>query len=266
MSAIQATNVQKHFGDVHVLRGIDFTIPKGQGTVLLGANGCGKSTLMRCINGLTRPDAGAIEVLGTAIQRSDRRNRRLRRQIGVVFQRFNLVHNLTAFQNVLFGAAGEYRLGILPTLSPFASNELRDRAMACLERVKLADMAHQKAEELSGGQQQRVAIARMLLQKPDMVLADEPIASLDPKAGREVMDLLWEIVDEQQLTVLCTLHQLDIATRYADHILGMKAGRIQINARTSEVDRSAMEALYHGKVRVDTPVDQHQPNNLAAAA
>ncbi len=264
MHAIQVRNLHKSFGKTHVLRGIDFEIQPGEGVVLLGANGCGKSTLMRCLNGLETPDGGEIFVQDRAVSRVSRRNRQLRRSVGVVFQRFNLVANLSAFQNVLFGAVGRCRAGVVSTMAPFASAELRDEAMACLERVGLEDRAGFQADHLSGGQQQRVAIARMLIQRPEIVLADEPIASLDPSSGRRIMDLLWEIVDERRLTVLCTLHQLDVARRYASRIIGMKAGRVEIDAPAINVPDSAMEALYQGTPRVDqakTP----EPQPAAAA-
>ena len=169
----------------------------------------------------------------------------------MVFQKFNLVGKLTVLQNVMFGALGRTRLGTLGTLSAFAAAEERNRAMACLERVGLAEKAPEKADSLSGGQQQRVAIARMLMQQPEIVLADEPIASLDPEAGRQVMDLLGEIIAENGMTVLCTLHQLDIATAYAGHIIGMKAGQVVVDAPVGQIVRPTLDALYTGVTRTD---------------
>lgn len=252
MHAISVSNLHKHFGDIHVLRGLDFDLRPGQATVLLGANGCGKSTLMRCINGLERADQGHIAIGSTDMASATRSElRAVRRRIGVVFQRFNLVNNLSVFQNVLFGGMGHQRGGLLRCMALTATTESRDRAMHCLERVNLAEKAGQKAEHLSGGQQQRVAIARMLMQEPEIVLADEPIASLDPKSGREVMKLLWDVVEERGMTVLCTLHQLDVAMDFGERILGMKAGRIQIDEATANLRRAELDALYQGNVRVD---------------
>lgn len=255
--SIEVKGLHKQFGDLHVLRGIDYTVSPGEGVVLLGANGCGKSTMMRCLNGLERIDQGEILINGRQVSaRMPRRQlRQVRSQVGVVFQRFNLVGNLTAFQNVMFGIMGARRWGLINAMSLTASNEDRERAMACLERVSLADKANQKAEQLSGGQQQRVAIARMLMQDAKIVLADEPIASLDPKAGREVMDLLWEVVRERNMTVICTLHQLDVAMEYADRFLGMKAGRIHIDAPKTATTKAELETLYQGHTRVDQPAD-----------
>ena len=251
-AAIEVRDLQKHFGAVHVLRGVSFEIAAGEGVVLLGANGCGKSTLLRCLNRLIPYDGGAITILGrnvSGLRRSELRT--LRRDVGYVFQQFNLVQHLSVFQNVLFGALGRPGGGYVSTLSGFAPAEERERAMACLERVGLADKAAVRPSEISGGQQQRIAIARMLMQRPKIAIADEPIASLDPKAGRDVLELLFEVVTEQRLTVLCTLHQLDLALEYGKRIIGMKAGRVVVDGEARALDRADLNGLYYGSVRVD---------------
>jgi phosphonate transport system ATP-binding protein len=250
--AVEAKNLHVSYGDLHVLRGIDFNVPSGQGVVLLGANGCGKSTLMRSLNGLERVSSGTIRIAGNDLTTARGANlRAIRRGMGYVFQQFNLVPQLSAFQNVLLGAMGRHPLGLLNCLALTASQSERDRAMNCLERVGMADRATHRPAELSGGQQQRVAIARMLMQAPQLVIADEPIASLDPKAGREVLDLLWRIVREEGLSMLCTLHQLDLATEYGDRIIGLKAGKIEIDAVVADTDRDMLNQLYSGMTRVD---------------
>lgn len=260
MSTIKVTSLHKHYGSLHVLRGIDFEVNKGEGVVLLGANGCGKSTLMRCLNGLTPVGQGQIVINDVTLGNASRRQlKAVRRQVGVVFQQFNLVNNLSVFQNVLYGAIGRQPWGLLGATVVLAKAEERDKAMACLERVNLADKASQRADALSGGQQQRVAIARMLMQEAEIVLADEPIASLDPKSGREVMDLLWDVVRERGLTVICTLHQLDVALEYGQRFLGMKAGTIEIDATRSRVDKDLLNTLYQGQVRVD---NEPQPSTI----
>jgi len=256
--ALRAQGLHVSFGDLQVLRGVSFDLARGEGAVLLGANGCGKSTLMRALNGLAPVASGQIWLEGQAIVGAPMRAvRAARRQMGYVFQQFNLVPQLSAHQNVLFGAMGQRPLGVLGVMNAFARAEDRERAMACLDRVGLADRATHRPAELSGGQQQRVAIARMLMQAPRLVIADEPIASLDPKAGREVLDLLWRIVEEEGLSLLCTLHQLDLAQEYGRRLIGMKAGRIVLDAATGSVARAELDALYTGAARVDaTPADQ----------
>ncbi|KGK42765.1 ABC transporter [Nitrincola sp. A-D6] len=251
-SAIKCENVLVAYGDLQVLRGVSFDITAGQGVVLLGANGCGKSTLMRSLNGLEKLQSGSICIHGDDLTKaSGRQLRQIRRGMGYVFQQFNLVPQLSAFQNVLLGAMGRHRLGLLSCLSLTASAEERGKALYCLERVGMADRAMHRPSELSGGQQQRVAIARMLMQAPKLVVADEPIASLDPKAGREVLDILWRIVREEGLSMLCTLHQLDFAQEYADRIIGLKAGRVEIDAAITNTNIDQLNALYSGMTRVD---------------
>jgi len=254
--AIAVEQVHLAYGDLEVLRGVSFEVAAGQGVVLLGANGCGKSTLMRSLNGLEPVQSGRIRIHGEAVTTASRRKlRRIRRTMGYVFQQFHLVPQLSAFQNVLLGAMGRHRLGLLSCLALTASADERARAMDCLDRVGMADRALHRPNALSGGQQQRVAIARMLMQAPKVVIADEPVASLDPKAGREVLDLLWRIVREEGLSMLCTLHQLDLALDYADRIVGMKAGRIEIDAAVAEADRGMLDALYVGMTRVDAKAE-----------
>lgn len=261
MTAIQINDVHKSFGDLHVLRGIELEIPRGECVILLGANGSGKSTLIRCLNGLTRPDSGSVRIDGERVTGAGvRRLRRLRRQIGVVFQHFNLVPNVNALQNVLYGALGQQPGGLLRTLPAFAPSELREQAMACLDRVGMADYAASDCRNLSGGQQQRVAIARTLLQNPQVLIADEPVASLDPRAGRAVMELLIDIVRERGMTVLCSLHQLELASEYGDRVVGMKAGRIELDSPRQAIGRASMSGLYEGVVRVD-----HAPANAGSA-
>ncbi|WP_219862421.1 phosphonate ABC transporter ATP-binding protein [Vreelandella piezotolerans] len=263
MNAIDLSNVHKHYGSLHALRGLTLSIPKGECVILLGANGCGKSTLMRCINCLAPHDQGDIHIFNESLsQISKPRLRTLRQKVGVVFQQFNLVQNVSVFQNVLYGALGQQRLGLLSTLSCTASQTLRERAMQSLDWVGLAHKALASCRELSGGQQQRVAIARTLMQDAHIIIADEPIASLDPKAGREIMDLLLEVVSERGLTVLCTLHQLELAQQYGDRIVGMKAGTVVLDTPREAATLSDMQALYQGDTRVEqTPSSSttHQP-------
>lgn len=223
---------------------ISFEAKPGESIIILGANGSGKSTLLRCLIGLEKPTSGQV-FLGdweiTALPHA--RLRTVRRHVGMVFQHFNLVKNLSAFHNVLQGALGRSHgpRYWFPATAPAVE---RQRAMDCLAQVHLADLATQRVDTLSGGQQQRVAIARMLMQGPDVVLVDEPIASLDPKAGREVMDLLHTIVRERGLTMICNLHQLDMAMTYADRIIGLLAGQVVLDQPVTNVNAKALDWLY----------------------
>ncbi len=242
---ISVSNVHLSYGKLKVLRGASLSINAREGVVLLGANGCGKSTLMRALNGLEKPQSGEIQIFGQSVtQAKGATLRTIRRRMGYVFQQFNLIPQLTAFQNVLFGLLGQRRLGLINCVSSFASAEDRERAMQCLERVGMSDRARHRPTELSGGQQQRVAIARMLMQDPEIVIADEPIASLDPKGGREVLDLLWEIVRERNLAMLCTLHQLDLARDYADRIIGLREGVTALDCASDAINDEHLSSLY----------------------
>ncbi|NEQ50821.1 MAG: phosphonate ABC transporter ATP-binding protein [Leptolyngbya sp. SIO3F4] len=233
------------------LQNVSFTAQPGEGIVLLGSNGSGKSTLLRCIVGLETMSKGSIQVGNASIETaSSKQLRLLRRQIGIVFQRFNLVSSLSAFHNVLQGSLGRSK-GPLYWFPATAPRQERERVMQCLERVNLAHLAQQRVDTLSGGQQQRVAIARMLMQDPSLLLVDEPVASLDPKSGREAMDLLWDIVRERQLTVVCTLHQLDLAKEYADRIIGLRNGKVHIDAPTHQLTDQELRQLYGSSVPVE---------------
>ncbi|WP_087972680.1 phosphonate ABC transporter ATP-binding protein [Oceanobacillus rekensis] len=245
MISLEVKNLTKVYpGATKALDDVSFQVNPGEGVVLLGHNGSGKSTLFRCITGFEKPTSGSIVIDDTDITKLSRNKLRpIRKKVGMVFQNFNLTYNLSVFQNVLFGALGHSKTAF-HTFAPFASQQLREKAMACLERVGLAHLADRRADRLSGGQQQRVAIARMLMQDPEIVLADEPIASLDPVAGREVMDLLLEIVRERGLAVICILHQMDIVLEYGERIIALNAGEMVVNESIEKLDRTFLDSLY----------------------
>ncbi len=247
MATIEVHNLEKTYKDgTKALDGLSFEVGKGESVVILGHNGSGKSTLFRCLTGFEKPSAGSIAINGYSLAQSKGQQgkvRQMRKKVGMVFQHFNLVNNLSVFQNVLFGALGEVR-PFFKTFSPFASRELRLKAMESLDRVGLSHLAGRRADQISGGQKQRVAIARMLMQDPEIVLADEPIASLDPKAGKEVMALLGEIVKEQNLTLLCVLHQVDIGLEYGDRIIGLKEGQKVLDRSVDTLSSKGLESLY----------------------
>ena len=240
------------------LTDIDFTARAGETVVLLGANGSGKSTLQKCLNGLVEPSSGSVEVLGIQVTTANKRQlTQLRAQVGMVHQRINLVRELSVLTNVIHGS-----LGRAPSprnwFGSTAKKVQRDEAMEALERVGLAGVAGQRAEQLSGGQQQRVAIARMLMQRPRIVLADEPVAALDPHAGRTVMDMLWEITEENNLTLICTLHQLELARTYGSRIVALRNGHLDIDGHISELADNQLEGLYTSETSENAAVSQVQ--------
>ncbi len=256
MESFKVKDLSKEFPDgTKALKGISFNVEAGEGVVLLGANGSGKSTFLRCITGLEKATSGKALVGGQDVVTASKKElRAIRKKIGVVFQKFNLVGNISAFQNVLFGGLGRTN-GFWSSLALTASNEEREKAMSCLDRVGLVEFAGRRADTLSGGQQQKVAIARMLMQDPEIVMADEPIASLDPKAGREVMDLLWEVIEERGLTVICILHQLDTALKYGERVIGLKKGNLVLDRAVGDLKTEELAWLYEDKSNLKEVVD-----------
>jgi len=247
---LEAEHLSKVYANgTKALSDVSFAIRQGEVAMLLGHNGSGKSTLFRTFAGFESPTEGRVLMDGKPISGLTKRQMRpIRKQVGIVFQHFNLIPNLSVFQNTLFGA-----LGSVPTvfhaLNMFASAHLRDEAMECLDRVGLAHLAGQRADQLSGGQKQRVAIARMLMQKPQIILADEPIASLDPKAGTRIMELLTDIARERNLAVLCVLHHIDFALEYGDRALMLQSGRLVLDEPCGSVAASQLSGLYEQKLR-----------------
>lgn len=252
MSAISVSGLRMRYPDgPEVLSGIDLTVETGEVVALVGANGAGKSTLMRCIARLQEPTAGTVRVGDVDLTAAGHRDlRTARRDIGFVFQKFHLVSRLSAFQNVVLGAIGRHGTKVMVPLT--CPSSVRSRAVAALERVGMGDFAGRRVSELSGGQQQRVAIARMLMQEPTVVLADEPVASLDPVAGVAVMELLAGIAREHGFTVLMSLHQMDLALRYAERVVGIRHGRIVLDRSTLGATPSDLAIVYVDTGRVST--------------
>jgi len=207
------------------LKDVSFTVEDGEFMVIIGLSGSGKSTLLRCINRLIDPTEGRILWNGKDITEANEAEMRLiRREIGMIFQHFNLVDRSSVLTNVLTG-----RLGYLPSwwslINYFPTSE-KQRAMQALERVGIADKAYNRADALSGGQKQRVGIARALMQDPAIILADEPVASLDPVLAHSILGYLEKLNQEQNITVLCSLHYLDLVQRYATKVIGLRDGKL----------------------------------------
>lgn len=217
-------------------------VPKGQFLVLLGPSGAGKSTLLRCINGLVKLTQGDVTVDGSgSIFRDSRTLRGHRRRTGMIFQQHHLIGRRTALENVMLG-----RLSAHKTLRSLFPLPRADRliALQSLERVGLLDRALDRADELSGGQQQRIGIARAMAQRPAIVLADEPIASLDPATGEKVLADLHRICREDGITTLVNLHQVDLARRFADRVIGLADGRIVYDGSASQLGQNILDQIY----------------------
>lgn len=242
---VRVKNLRKEFdgGRVQALRGVSFDVMPGELLVIIGLSGSGKSTLMRHINGLELPTEGHVETFGlnpAAVSRAELRQ--LRSRVGFVFQQFQLVGRLTALENVMSGAYGRVRgprYGVMTWPQP-----MRREAMEQLDRVGLVDQAFQRADTLSGGQQQRVAIARTMFQKPDIVLADEPVASLDPEAAESVMEILFSICVEEGLTVMCNLHQVDLALGWAHRMIGLQDGEVVMDQEARGLSEADAKKVY----------------------
>jgi phosphonate transport system ATP-binding protein len=230
-------------GGVHALGSVSFGVPAGQFLVILGPSGAGKSTLMRCINRLVDPSSGQIIFEAREITGRGRDLRAIRRQFGMVFQQFNLVKRLSVLTNVLTGRLG-YRSVWRSLAYSFPESDKRI-AVECLARVNMEHKAFQRADTLSGGEQQRVAIARALAQQPKLILADEPVASLDPKIARQVLTYLRQVAKELGITVLCNLHQVDYAREFAERIVGMSRGAVVFDGPAGELTEQVIRKIYY---------------------
>jgi phosphonate transport system ATP-binding protein len=243
-TALSVRGLSKTYGgDVHALRGIDIEVKEGEFLVILGPSGAGKSTLMRCLNRLVEPSDGKIFHRDQEITGSRRDLRALRRQFGMVFQQFNLVKRLSVLTNVLTGRLA-YRSTWRSLFYNFSMDDKRI-AIECLARVNMEHKAFQRADTLSGGEQQRVAIARALAQQPGIILADEPVASLDPRIARQVLTYLKQISRELGITVLCNLHQVEYTREFAERIIGMSHGRVVFEGVAADLSDEVLHRIYY---------------------
>ena len=236
--------LKKSFNGREVLKGVDLTLDTGGTVSLLGGNGSGKSTLMRCCLRLIEPDAGAIQFFGEPITGQPRRSvRKMRAGIGFVFQKHFLVTRLSALTNVLHGVQARHS-GPRSWHQSLARQSDREEALACLDRVGLADIADRRVDQLSGGQSQRVAIARALMQQPRLLMADEPAASLDPQAAEDVMDLFNRLARDEGLTLIYTTHNLAHALAYSDRVVVLRHGQIAHEGKSGEQNIGALRRFY----------------------
>ena len=225
------------------LKGVDLEMTVQEVVALLGLSGSGKSTLLRCINRLVEPTAGTVVLDDIEVTGLPRRElRRMRQRMGMIFQEFNLVDRLTVLENVLAGCLG-YTSTWRCFFRAFHREDI-ERAIDTCDRVGLVDHIRKRADQLSGGQRQRVGIARALMQRPKILLVDEPTSSLDPKIGREVMDLMARLAEEEHIPMLVSVHDLGLAKRYASRIVGLQSGVKVLDSRTGDVDAATLDNIY----------------------
>lgn len=250
--AICVQQLNKTFGARQVLHDLDIDVRAGSMVALIGASGSGKSTLLRHLAGLATCDSragGVVRMLGQEMQKDGNLNRnvrRLRSDIGYIFQQFNLVGRLSVLKNVLLGSLG--RMSRVRGMLGLFNKEEVHHALRALERVGLLEYAYRRASTLSGGQQQRVAIARALCQKAEIILADEPIASLDPESARRVMETLADINKRDGKTVIVTLHQVDYAVKYCRHAVALKGGRKYFDGPIEGLTNDFLSDLYGSEI------------------
>jgi len=250
--AVKAEKLTKVYPNgTRALDGVSLRLPEETFAVVIGSSGAGKSTLLRCLNRLVRPTSGQLELFGEEVAEvNGRALRRVRRKAGMIFQQFHLVRRLTVLENVL---VGRLRFNSRPVglgLSLFRVFPKREREFAfdCLKQVGIADLAFRRADELSGGQQQRVAIARALAQEPEIILADEPIASLDPRSAETVMGILRAIHEEHDIPVIVNLHHIDFAKRFGKRAVGISRGRVVFDDDIAALTEDAIVEVYGDRI------------------
>lgn len=260
---IRTQRLTKNYGSTAALSNVDLSVDSGEIVALIGRSGAGKSTLMRVLNGYITPSSGTATVANKDIAALDAAAlRALRTQVGMIYQQFNLVRRASAYRNVAHGAVG--RTSTVATLVGHIARADRERAADALDRVGLLERWNQRCDTLSGGQQQRVAIARLLLQDARVVLADEPVASLDPGSSARIMHLLADLAHSDGRTVLVSLHQVELARRFCDRIVALDDGHLMIDAPVSEVTTSELGALFqlteeHGGLDMDVATTWPSP-------
>ncbi len=246
-SILKITNLAKRYnGGTLALTDINLEVKKGEFIAVIGPSGAGKSTLLRCINRLIEPTEGSIEFLNQRIEKASKNElRKIRSKMGMIFQHYNLIYRSSVLENVLHGRLG-YMGSVAGVFNRYQEADKRE-AIMLLEKVGLEAEIYKRADELSGGQKQRVGVCRALAQNPELILADEPIASLDPKSSAVVMDAIYKNCKEQGIACLVNLHQVDVAKRYATRIVAVKAGTIIYDGQASDLTEDMIKYLYEGK-------------------
>ncbi len=247
---VEVQQLSKYFvSNKRVLQDVSFQVAAKSSTAIIGKNGSGKSTLLRCCLRLIEPSSGRISLLQENVNTLKRRGlRRLRGKVGFIFQRHHLVPRLCALSNVIHGAQA-YTHGPQVWLQSLAPNRIREEAMHWLESVGMVDFAANRVDTLSGGESQKVAIARAFMQKPKLILADEPAASLDPRSADEAMELLYKRTSEQGITLLFVTHNVNHALQYADQILGLQNGEITIRTTPSSESEASLRGFFGERYR-----------------
>lgn len=243
---LQIIELEKCYANqTHALHGVSTTIEEGEFIVMIGPSGAGKSTFLRSINRLIEATGGEIRLAGEAINRMNKKQLRLARgKIGMIFQNYNLIDRSSVLENVLHGNLSKMKT--LDAIRNHYSQEMIDTAMSLLEEVGLQDKAYARCDELSGGQKQRVGICRALAQNPQIILADEPIASLDPKSSRKVMEKLHEVCQKRGIACIVNLHQVDFAKAYATRILGLHGGKLVFDGTPEDLTKEQLAMIYNG--------------------
>ena len=243
MTILAIRNLSKYYKELRALSDVSLKVKAGEFVAVIGRSGAGKSTLLRCVNRMIEPSSGRIEFDGVDLRSLGRRDlRRARTGIGMIFQHFNLVPRQTVIENVLHGRLG-YKSTLRGSLGVY-SDEEKTLAVEVIERLGLGEQVRKRCDQLSGGQKQRVGIARALVQEPRLILCDEPIASLDPSSAKTIMDHLRRISRDMNITILMNLHQVDVAIKYADRVVGIRSGELVFDDEPERLKKKTVAEIY----------------------
>lgn len=247
MSILEFKNVSKTYNSVtKALTDVSFTVEEGEFVSIIGPSGSGKSTILRCINRLVDATQGGIVFDGHQINKADKREiRQVRKKTGMIFQHYNLVDRLSVIENVLHGRLG-HKSAFSGAIGHYSEAE-KEKAFEILAKLGLTEQAYKRCDELSGGQKQRVGIARSIMQEPRLILCDEPIASLDPGSSKVIMDHLREINQSMKITCIANLHQVDVATKYSQRIIGITMGRIVYDGPADQLTTDKIHEIYQSE-------------------